>query len=154
MITKFSKLNDKSRIWIFGSDKKLTDSQIKYINSSITCHIQDLSSHKNPLLGSFCILEKYFIIIAIDESINVASGCSVDTIIRLIQSIQNHLSMSLLNRQNIFCRINSQIVCVPLSKIKEIANSDTLFYDLTIKNKGQIKDILRPIREGWCANLV
>ena len=70
------------------------------------------------------------------------------------QQIENKLSISLLNRLNIFCLLDDDIVCIPSFNLKNNVNKDTLFYDLTIKSKSQIHSFLKPISEGWCAKLV
>ena len=85
---------------------------------------------------------------------NGASGCSIDTLQKLIQNLEKELSISLLNRLNIFCKIEDEILCIPSFKLDGIAKANTLFYDLTIQNKSDLHSFLKPISEGWCAYLV
>ena len=89
-----------------------------------------------------------------DETKNGASGCSIDTLQNTIQDLEKELSISLLNRLNIFCRIENTIKCIPTTKLVEHANKETLFYDLTIQKKSELSNWLKPIEGGWCATII
>ena len=154
MLVNFDILPDSSRLWIYAAEQQLTNEQEQYILTSISNHLQNWEAHKVALTAGVIILEKYFIIVALDERKNRASGCSIDTLQHKIQEIENTLSISLMNRMNVFCKINDQIKCVPSFKLDSIAKYDTLFYDLTIERKSALQSYLKPICKGWCAHLL
>ena len=154
MLVDFNTTADNSRIWIYAAEQKLTDKQEAYILKSISDHLQNWEAHKVPLAAGVTILENHFIIIALEETKNGASGCSIDTLQNKIQEIEKELSVSLMNRLNIFCRIDDEIECIPTIKLAEYANKETLFYDLTIQKKSELSSWLKPIEEGWCAAII
>ncbi len=154
MLVDFNTTSEQSRIWIYGAEKKLTNEQEEHILNSISGHLQNWEAHKVPLTAGVSILENHFIVVALDESKNAASGCSIDTLQNKIQELEKELSVSLLNRLNVFCRINDEIQCVPLIQLESIAKSNTLFYDLTIQRKSDLHSYLKPISEGWCSHLL
>ena len=154
MLVDFDTLPDSSRIWVYSSKIPLEDKEKRYIIKHISDHLQNWSAHKVPLTAGVKILEDYFIVVALDESKNLASGCSIDTLQNKIQEIEEELSVSLLSRLNIFCRIEDIIKCIASYKLGEGIDKDTLFYDLTIQKKGDLSSWLKPIKEGWCANLI
>ena len=154
MLVNFHTIPEESRIWIYAAEQKLTNEQESYILQSISDHIKNWEAHKVPLTAGVAILENHFIVVALDETKNGASGCSIDTLQNKIQELEKELSVSLLNRLNIFCRIDDEIQCVRSFQLESIAKSNTLFYDLTIQNKSDLDSYLKPISEGWCANLL
>ena len=154
MLTDFNNLPDSARIWIYAAEKALTAEQQNHILAYITEHLQAWNAHKLPLKAGLTILENHFIVVALDETLNAASGCSIDKLQKKIQELEKDLSISLLNRLNIFCRIDDKIHCIPTTKLAEYANKETLFYDLTIQKKGKIYNWLKLVEEGWCANLI
>jgi hypothetical protein len=154
MLVDFNTTDGQSRIWIYAAEQKLTNEQESYILKSISDHLKNWEAHKAPLTAGVTILENHFIIIALDESKNRASGCSIDTLQNKIQDLEKKLSVSLLNRLNVFCRINDKIQCVPSFQLDGIAKANTFFYDLTIQKKSDLHSYLKPISEGWCAYLV
>jgi len=154
MLVNFNTINEHSRIWIYAVEQKFTDEQVDYILSSISDHLQNWEAHKLPLTAGVTVLENHFIVIALDESEYRASGCSIDTLQAMIQGIEKKLSISLMNRLNVFLRLNDEIQCVPSFKLAGNTNKDTLFYDLTIQNKSELKSYLKPISQGWCSHLI
>ena len=132
MLVEFSKISDESKVWIYSSEKKLNMNQIEYIENKISNHLVNWQSHKKDIEAAVNIVENRFVIIAVDETKVSASGCSIDSLYRLIQDIELQLSISLLNRLNVYCVINDKIVCLPISNLKDKVDSSTLFYDLTI----------------------
>ena len=135
MLVDFNTIADNSRIWIYAAEQKLTNEQEVYVLNSICDHLQNWEAHKVPLTAGVIILENHFIVVALDDSENGASGCSIDTLHNKIQEIEKELSISLLNRLNVFCRVDDEIQCVPSFKLEGIAKANTLFYDLTIQKK-------------------
>ena len=106
------------------------------------------------LTAGVTIFENYFIVVALDESMNKASGCSIDTLQQTIQELEKELSISLMNRLNVYCKIDGEIQPVPSLKLSAIANLDTLFYDLTVQKKEDLNTYLKPISKGWCARFL
>ena len=132
MLVEFDEISNDARLWIYGADMKLTIDQESYILNYISNFLKDWQSHSSPLKSAITILENYFIVIALDESYEPARGCSIDKVYNLIQILEKDLSLSLLNRLNIFCNIDNKIVCLPTSQLPDYISLDTLFYDLTI----------------------
>jgi len=149
MLADFHTLPDSSRIWLYASEKALTTDQQNHILTYIAEHLKGWNAHKVPLTAGVTILENHFIVIALDENKNGASGCSIDTLQKTIQELEKDLSIALMNRLNVFCKIGEIINVIPSFKLGFIANEDTLFYDLTIQRKEELSNYLKPIKDGW-----
>jgi hypothetical protein len=154
MLADFHGLPEESRIWLYACEKALTQSQQDYILNIISEELKGWNAHQQPLTAGVTILENHFIVVSLDENKNGASGCSIDTLQNTIQKIEKELTFSLMNRLNVFCKIEDEIMCIPSFKLGSVADKDTLFYDLTILTKIDLNTYLKPIREGWCAYLV
>lgn len=154
MYVSFDSLVDSSRLWVYGSDTVLTNTQQEYITKQLISFLENWEYHQKKLTASFKIFENRFLIVALDDSEHGVGGCSMDGLQRLVQSFERELSISLMNRLNVFCKMDGDIQCIPSFKLGAIANSSTLFYDLTILKKGEIESFLKPISEGWCSHLV
>ena len=154
MLAEFHNLPEESRIWLYAAENALSKDKQNYILNVISEDLEGWNAHQQPLTAGVTILENHFIVIALDESKNGASGCSIDTLQKTIQKIEKELSIRLMNRLNVFCEIEGKIVCVPSFKLENIAKADTPFYDLTILTKSDLNTYLKPISEGWCAPLV
>ena len=154
MFVPFDILNDSSRLWLYGSETELTKQQTEHISEKLTTFLEAWEYHQQKLTASFKISENRFIIIALNDREYGVGGCSMDGLQRLIQTFENDLSISLMNRLNVFCKIGEEIQCMSSFKLKSVANSETLFYDLTIQKKTDLHTFLKPISEGWCSRFV
>jgi hypothetical protein len=152
MLVDFNTISDESRLWIYGSESKLTDCQQEIILNKISEYLKNWDYHNNPLTSALTIKENHFIIIALDDSEFGVGGCSIDSLQRIIQEFEKDLNIFLLNRLNIFCRIDDIIRCLPTFRLAENAKKETLFYDLTIQKKSELSNWLKPIEEGWCVS--
>lgn len=150
MLVDFDILPDKSRLWIYAAEQKLTNNQQIYILDFLSNHLESWQAHKLPLMAGVTILEDYFIVVALDETQSTASGCAIDTLQNKIQQVENKLLISLMNRTNIFCVIEDIIQCISISNIDKKISKETLFYDLTVQTKSDLNLWLKPIKEGWC----
>lgn len=154
MIIDFDIISNESKLWIYGSDKNLSFKQQNYILKNISKYLKEWKYHNNPLTSAVTILENRFLIVALDDTEHGVGGCSIDSLQRIIIDLEQQLDISLLNRLNVFCKIGDDIRCVPTFRLKEIANGDTYFFDLTIQKKFQIDSYLKPINQGWCSQYV
>jgi len=154
MLADFHALPEESRIWLYAAENALSKDQQDYILQVISEELKGWNAHKQPLTAGVTILENHFIVVGLDENKNGASGCSIDTLQNTIQKIEKGLTVSLMNRLNVFCEIEGEIVCIPSFKLGITAKTDTPFYDLTILLKSDLKTYLKPISEGWCAYLL
>ena len=105
MLADFHSLPEESRIWLYAREKALTQSQQDYILNIISEELKGWNAHQQPLTAGVSILENHFIVVALDENQNGASGCSIDTLQNTIQKIEKELTLSLMNRLNVFCKI-------------------------------------------------
>jgi len=154
MLVEFENISDDSRIWIYASPIFLDNENQTYISKLLSNHLDSWKAHQVPLKAALTILENHFIVIALDENIVGASGCSIDSLQHKIQEIENYLAVSLTNRLNVFCIVDDKIKCVPSKELSKFANKETFFYDLTIQKKSDLSSYLKPIKEGWCSRLV
>ena len=150
MLVDFNILPSQSRVWVYAIKQKLINNQENYVLNCISNHIKKWVAHKLPLSAGVTVLENHFIVVALDESINSASGCSIDALQNIINELEKELSISLTNRLNVFCVIDGVISCIPAIDLAFSVNKDTLFYDLTIQKKSELSNWLKPIKEGWC----
>ena len=159
MIVDFNQLNNSSRVWIFQSDKIISDEKIDLIKSELKTFLPNWSSHGKELKCSFDIKFNLFIIIGVDSSVNNASGCSIDTLTNFIFEIQSKTNLNFFNRLAIAYKLNDKIYINSMSKIKEMIKSnefflDTIVYNNLVKTKKEYIDVWETLAiNSWHKNL-
>ena len=138
MIVDFNLLDDSSRVWIFQSDKIISDDKIDLIKSKLKIFLPNWSSHGKELKCSFEIKFNLFIIIGVDSSVNNASGCSIDTLTNFIFDIQSKTDLNFFNRLAIAYKLNDKTCINSMSKIKEMIKTNMAKKYLLISSKSKL----------------
>jgi hypothetical protein len=85
MLIPFEELPKTSRLWLYPSNRKLSDDEVVEISETLNNFVQDWSAHGTSLEASFEIRYNRFIILAINQEFHPATGCSIDSSVAMIQ---------------------------------------------------------------------
>ncbi len=155
MFAPFETLEDSARVWIYQSGRKFTETEKRTISDTLTAFTHSWVAHGNPLKTSFAILYDQFIILAADENFNEASGCSIDSSVRVIRQLDQQFSLGLFDRTKIGFLEGEQISMIPLNELPGALaegrwKSDSLFFNNVIESKGRLKDgWITPADQSW-----
>jgi hypothetical protein len=157
MLIPFEQLPGTSRIWIFQSDKKLDDHTTGIILQKAGTFLESWTAHNHQLHAGVTLLHRHFLILAVDENKNDASGCSIDKAFRFIQSLEKELNLSLLNRMQVAVMHEGDISILNIadlkSKMEDGAFPNARMFNNLIKQKSELENNwLIPLSESWLAN--
>lgn len=143
MYTDFNSISAHSKIWIYQTNRILSAKEENIVAYELKKAIEGWEAHGVPLLGAFQIEFGRFVILAVDENQNQASGCSIDSSTRWFKEIGQKLSIDFFNR-SIFYQSTDGIQDVDLKGIKQKIElgeikSDTLVFNSNfVQNKKQL----------------
>ena len=100
----FNQLPSTARIWVYASARPFTPTEITDIEQKTKEFISSWYAHGNKLMADFNIVYNQFIIVAVNEEVATASGCSIDKSARLFQEIDKHYQLSLFDRSLVYYR--------------------------------------------------
>ena len=101
MYIPFENLPEESKIWIYQSSRKFSDDEVSEIDKDLIEFITNWSAHGISLEASFQIKHNRFIIIAVNQEVQQATGCSIDKSVEFIQSLEQKYSVDLLDKMNV-----------------------------------------------------
>lgn len=155
MFAPFETLADSARIWIYQASRKFTETEKNTISDTLTAFTHSWVAHGNPLKTSFAILHDQFIVLAADENFNEASGCSIDSSVRVIRQLDQQFSLDLFDRTKIGFLNGEQLEMIPLHELpKALAEgrweSNSMFFNNVLSTKGQLKNgWIIPASQTW-----
>ena len=143
-IPTFSQLSDTSRVWIFQSSKELSEQWSQLISTELTSFLQDWAAHGKDLFASFEIRFNRFIVIAVDENMAGATGCSIDKMMKEIQSIDLKFNLNLLERMKVAYRDGKEISEVSVNDFSALlksgkATENTMVFNNTVQTISELK---------------
>jgi len=154
MYIPFEQLPDQSRVWVYQVNRPLVGAEIEQISSFLTHEMNAWAAHGAPLNASFEIRFNQVVIVAVNEDVNQASGCSIDASTRWFKSLGELLQIDFFDRQ-IASIHGEQISLIPITEIKDfILRADLSEEDLIIppqtSDLGQYRNQwLQTVRESW-----
>ena len=160
MIVDFKTMPDDSRIWIYQSNRDFNESEIGIINDKTISFLDNWKAHGKDLECSYSIIDKRFIIIAVNESVNPIGGCSIDFSLQLIKDISNTIGIDLLNRLVVNYKIDNRLESLSLSdlknKIKDGGFSpETIIFNTAINSKSDLLNNFEiDIRSSWLSKFI
>ena len=160
MITDFKKLPEDSRVWIYQSDRNLTESDIKIIENKTTLFLNNWKAHGNDLQASYLIIENRFLVITVNEGFNPIGGCSIDYSLQLVNDISSTINLDLLNRLNINYRSKNIIKSISLRDLKNRIKSrsfspETIIFNTTVNTKKELlNDFEVKISSSWLSKFI
>lgn len=126
MFTEYSNLPDSARVWIYQADRVLTIEEVEYISAKAIMFIDSWTRHGDDLKGSFTIRYSQFLVLALDESFNSASGCSIDSSVRFIKELEQELKIDLMDKMNVSFKDGENVNTIKLPEFQEFAKEEKI----------------------------
>jgi len=147
--------SEHSRVWIYQSDKELTDNQASGLLEILNNFAAQWTAHNHQLKAKAEIRYNRFLILIVDESQAGASGCSIDKSVNFMKQIEQEYGIHLFDRFNFAYREGEKVLSAPrhqfeeLLKAGEITNNTIVFNNLIhtlndLETKWEV-----PFKDSW-----
>ncbi len=147
MFVPFDTLPEDSRIWIYQSNRKLSDQEVAEIESELTTFIENWSAHGTPLTASFLLQYQRFIILAVNQEIQAVTGCSIDASVAFIQQLEQRYAIDLLDKMNVTFRQGEYITHKTLLDFKKMVKEKSVSSHTIVFNN--LVNTIEEWKESW-----
>ncbi len=155
MLVNFDTLSDQSRVWIYQSNRSFTDEELQEIEEKLAVFVENWTVHGSDLKAGFKIVYKRFIILAVDQETNSASGCSIDASVHFIQQLEKDYQVDLMDKMNVSYKQGEFIAYKPLTDFRQMAKNkavskNTIVFNNLVNNIAEFKENWEvPASESW-----
>jgi hypothetical protein len=155
MYTEFNLLPHSARVWIYQASRKITESEQQEILNDGRNFIESWTAHQAELKGSVKILHDLFLIFAVDESHNDASGCSIDKKIHFIRETERKFNIDFFDRMSIAYFKNETVEIAPLKQFTqmlhdgELSENTQMFNNVLFTLEELNTTWVRPVKDSW-----
>jgi len=160
MLVEFNAMPDTSRVWIYQANRSLTKDELNEVENGLKEFLKDWTAHGADLKAAFEIRYKRFIVIALDQSINAASGCSIDASVHYIQSLEKKYDIDLLDKMNVSYKQGEYVAYKTLIDFKKMVKQKavslkTIVFNNLVATKGEYQEFWEvPAAESWHARFM
>jgi predicted GNAT family acetyltransferase len=155
MYTPFENLPEDSKIWIYQSNRKLSDDEVSSITTQCQEFVENWAAHGTSLEASFLLKYNRFIIFAVNQEVQQATGCSIDASVHFIQKLEQEFQIELLDKMNVTYRIGEHIAHKTLIDFKKMAKekavtANTIVFNNLVNTIEEWQDFWEiPASESW-----
>lgn len=155
MLVDFESLPKESRVWIYQCNRSFTDEEIVEIEQRLAEFIEAWTAHGKDLQSGFKVVYKRFIIIALNQELNAATGCSIDASVHFIQDIERQYNVDLMDKMNVSYKQGDFIAYKPLVDFKKMAkdraiSKNTIVFNNLVTNIAEFNENWEvPASESW-----
>jgi hypothetical protein len=160
MLVQFDTLPEESRVWIYQCNRSFSENEISELNSKIEAFIEAWTAHGKDLQSGYKIVYKRFIVIALNQNLNNATGCSIDASVHFIQELEKEYDVDLMDKMNVSYKQGEFIAYKPLVDFKTMAKNrsvskNTIVFNNLVTNIAEFKDNWEvPASESWHSRFV
>ncbi|MFT7049913.1 MAG: hypothetical protein ACJAZK_000502 [Psychroserpens sp.] len=155
MLVDFNTLPEESRVWIYQSNRSFSEEEITEIKEKLNIFIENWTAHGSNLQSGYTIEYKRFIVIALNQSISNATGCSIDASVHFIQQLEKDYSVDLMDKMNVSYKQGEYVAHKTLLDFKKMAkekavSKNTIVFNNMVHNIAEFKENWEvPASESW-----
>jgi hypothetical protein len=138
---------DESEVWVYSADRFLIDQEVELLSNQLTEFTQSWETHGKPLKADYAILDNVFILLVTDSLYHKASGCSIDSSVRVLKKMGQEMGINFFNRLQLVVQKNETIKHVPYHELENYTEWSVA--DTTIKTLAEFKTrFFTPVKES------
>lgn len=152
---------DSSRVWVYQSSRKFTPSEAVLLQTEAEQFAENWTAHQAGLKASVKVWHDRFIVFAVDESHNDASGCSIDKKVAFLKMQEQKLGTVFFERMTVaFINTDGDIETVNLNKLDSHLASGkmgpaTMVFNNLVSTMGEFKSSwCIPLKDSWMKQFI
>ena len=147
MYIPFENLPEDSKIWIYQSNRKFSDAEFAAIEADLKSFLENWSAHGTGLESSYLLKYNRFIILAVNQEVQQATGCSIDSSVAFIQSLEQKYQVDLLDKMNVTFKNGEHIAHKSLLDFKKMAKEKAVTENTIVFNN--LVNTIEEFNESW-----
>lgn len=153
----FSKdISSDSKTWIYQSNRAFTSEEADAITVELSLFLDHWTAHNKDLKAYGELVYNRFLVVAVDESLNQATGCSIDKSVGFVKSLEQKFDTNFFVRTDIAFRdkqgnilikqMNDFMACAESGEI----TADTIVFNNLVTTFREFKTKWEvPAKDSW-----
>ncbi len=160
MLVEFKELPNTARIWIYQCNRSFSPTELGEIHQLMQVFLTQWTAHGAELKAGYEIPYNRFIFLGLDQSLNSASGCSIDASVHFIQRLEEKYKVDLLDKMNVSYKQGEFVAYKPLKDFKKMAKeravskNTVVFNNLVATKQEYLEHWEVPASESWHARIM
>ena len=145
------------RVIIYPASRPFTAKESKVISEKLYDFLTTWAAHGKPLSSSFKIEKNQFIVICVDEEKEMASGCSIDALGKVMKELDDEFQFGLFDRMKASFVENNEVKTLKLQDFKNQLKTGKIAKNIEVFDFSKntyldfLSHFLLPLERSWAA---
>jgi hypothetical protein len=155
MYIPFEEMPASSRIWVYQSDRPFDSSEKSWIKTLLTSFCEGWNTHGQGMPTSFEIMYDQFIFLGVDEKDLGPSGCSIDSSVRVMRTIEEKIGVNLLDSGKVSFLSEEKVTVNKLAEVRQsiskgVLQPETRIFNPIVTTKSDLTEKwIIPAKDSW-----
>ena len=155
MLVDFKTLPEESKVWIYQANRSFNEDELAEINTKLNTFVENWAAHGTGLQAGFEIRYKRFIILAVNQEGQAATGCSIDASVHFIQQLEKDFNVDLMDKMNVSYKQGEFVAYKTLIDFRKMAKDravtgKTIVFNNLVTNIEELNEAWEiPASESW-----
>lgn len=155
MLVDFKTLPEESKVWIYQANRSFNEEELAELNTKISTFVENWAAHGTGLEAGFDIRYKRFIILAVNQTGQAATGCSIDASVHFIQQLEKDYNVDLMDKMNVSYKQGEFVAYKTLIDFRKMAKDravtgKTIVFNNLVTNIEELNEAWEiPASESW-----
>ena len=159
-------LPDHARVWIYTANRVLTDDECQAIHRALSTFCDSWAAHGQPLQAQPAVLLQQLVVLAVDESAQQATGCSIDNSVAAVRDLHKVgptlADLDVLDRGWVIFKAQADSAEWQRAKLHDFwamrkagtLTDEAQVVDSTVPNLGDLRrEGVKPLAHSWHAHM-
>jgi hypothetical protein len=150
----------ESRVWIYQASRQFTIPEALGLEEMLNDFVSSWLSHGSPVKGFASLFFGQFIILMVDETETGVGGCSTDSSVRMIKTVETKFQVHLFDRQSLAFAVKDKIQLLPYTQLayaleNGFIDPETIYFNNTVQTRAELENSwVIPVKNSWLKNRV
>jgi hypothetical protein len=153
----FSTLPLSSKLWVYASNRNLSEQEVIEIQQKLTQFTRNWTSHEMPLQAESAVFYNRIVLIAVNEDAHAVGGCGIDKSVQVIKSIGATHQINFFDRLMVLVQNEKEIVSYNKATLQEainhgLVNKESRVFNPMVQSIGEFNQMgFVALQDFWMA---
>lgn len=159
--TGWDTLPGSSRVWIYQSARALTNHELDTLVNSLDGFIRKWNTHGTNLTAGYRILHDRFVVLCVNEEDQYASGCSIDSSVKLLKDLGAEFKVDFFDRTTVIYKDkDGAFAAMSMAEFSDalaagVLSEDTIVFNNLVSTKANLEtNHETTVSKSWHAQLM
>lgn len=149
-----------SRVWVYQANRLLTMAEALDAEQKINGFVEQWQSHGAGVTAAGFLFFGQFVVLMVDERLVTVGGCSTDSSVRFIKSLEAAFEVRFFDRTTLAFVVKNKVQLIPFSQFQyAIQNGfiteDSLYFNNLVATKEELENKwIVAVKDSWLASKI